>query len=184
LFTFFMDKSTIPRPTVSIDDETTVEVAIPFATATFAPTADETQRPDSGSVETADLVEVPLLSVATARSGDKANASNIAIFARRPEFVPYLRGILTPDRLLQHFSPLIQGPVKRYEAPGLNAFNFLLENALGGGGMASPRIDPQGKAFGQMTLEMMVPVPKHWLERAGEAADDTSPSRLVPEVLA
>jgi hypothetical protein len=41
----------------------------------------------------------------------------------------------------------------------LNAFNFLIQNALGGGGMASLRIDPQGKAYGQMALEMMVPVP-------------------------
>ena len=49
---------------------------------------------------------------------------------------------------------------QRFEAPGLNGFNFLLEDALGGGGMASRRIDPQGKAFGQMALEMTVPVPK------------------------
>jgi hypothetical protein len=37
--------------------------------------------------------------------------------------------------------------------------NFLLQGALGGGGMASLRIDPQGKAFGQMALEMTVKVP-------------------------
>ena len=47
----------------------------------------------------------------------------------------------------------------RFEVPGLHAFNFLLEDALGGGGMASRRIDPQGKAFGQMALEMKVMVP-------------------------
>jgi hypothetical protein len=44
-------------------------------------------------------------------------------------------------------------------APGLSAFNFLMQNALGGGGMASLRIDPQGKAYGQMALEMIVQVP-------------------------
>jgi hypothetical protein len=48
----------------------------------------------------------------------------------------------------------------RFEAPGLNAFNFLLQSALGGGGMTSLRIDPQGKAYGQMALEMMVHVPR------------------------
>jgi hypothetical protein len=41
---------------------------------------------------------------------------------------------------------------------------FLLDDALGGGGMASMRIDPQGKAFGQRLLEILVPVPCSWLE--------------------
>ena len=54
------------------------------------------------------------------------------------------------------------GKVQRFEAPGLNAFNFLMDQALGGGGMASMRIDPQGKAFGQRALEMRVPVPVSW----------------------
>ena len=30
--------------------------------------------------------------------------------------------------------------------------------------MASSRIDPQGKAYGQMALEMIVNVPKSWAE--------------------
>ena len=62
-----------------------------------------------------------------------------------------------------HFTGTVAGRVRRFEAPGLNAFNFLLEEALGGGGMASNRIDPQGKAYGQRALEMMVPVPASWL---------------------
>ena len=49
--------------------------------------------------------------------------------------------------------------VTRFEMPGLNALNFLLTNALGGGGMASLRIDPQGKAFAQQLLDMPVLVP-------------------------
>ena len=54
----------------------------------------------------------------------------------------------------------MHGDVVRFEAPGLHAFNFLLSDALGGGGMASRRIDPQGKAYGQRALEMRIPVPK------------------------
>jgi hypothetical protein len=61
--------------------------------------------------------------------------------------------------MARHFRLLADGPVHRYEAPGLHAFNFVIENALGGGGMASSRIDPQGKAFGQMALEMMINAP-------------------------
>jgi hypothetical protein len=55
-----------------------------------------------------------------------------------------------------------RGPAERFEAPGLNALNFLISDALGGGGMASRRIDPQGKAYGQMALEMTIPVPCSW----------------------
>jgi hypothetical protein len=70
-----------------------------------------------------------------------------------------VRREVTEDRMAAHFRHLAQGPVRRFEAPGLHAFNFLIHNALGGGGMASLRIDPQGKAYGQMALEMMVRVP-------------------------
>ena len=111
-------------------------------------------RPSAGAT-----VEVDLRSLAVARSGDKGNASNIAIIARDPEYVPLLRREVTPERIAAHFEGLVHGTVTRFEAPGLHAFNFLLEDALGGGGMASRRIDPQGKAFGQMALEMKIKVP-------------------------
>jgi hypothetical protein len=56
--------------------------------------------------------------------------------------------------------------VARFEVPGLFAFNFVLEHALGGGGMASARIDPLGKAYGQRALEMLIPVPLRWLRNS------------------
>ena len=33
--------------------------------------------------------------------------------------------------------------------------------------MASLRIDPQGKAYGQMALEMTIAVPRSWAEEIG-----------------
>jgi hypothetical protein len=65
---------------------------------------------------------------------------------------------------VEHLGHLVVGPAERFEAPGLNALNFLIRNALGGGGMASRRIDPQGKAYGQMALEMIIPVPRSWAQ--------------------
>ena len=62
--------------------------------------------------------------------------------------------------------------MQRFEAPGLCAFNFLMHAALGGGGMASRRIDPLGKAHGQRALEMRVRVPADWA-----AAATGTPSR-------
>jgi hypothetical protein len=51
------------------------------------------------------------------------------------------------------------GRVERWELPGSMSFNFLLYNALGGGGAASLRTDPQGKAFAQMLLDFPVTIP-------------------------
>ena len=51
------------------------------------------------------------------------------------------------------------GKVSRWYLPGSHSLNFLLENALGGGGVASLRIDPQGKAFAQQLLEFPIPIP-------------------------
>ena len=34
--------------------------------------------------------------------------------------------------------------VRRYDVPGIDGLNFVLEAALGGGGIASLRPDPQG----------------------------------------
>jgi hypothetical protein len=125
---------------------------------------------EEDEIEEEDLAEVPLLQVAHARSGDKGNSSNIAIFCRKPEYMPWLRTQLTAERIAAHFAAVAEGPVERFEAPGLSAFNFLIQNALGGGGMASARIDPQGKAYGQRALEMMVRVPRRWLRNVSRNA--------------
>ena len=156
LCTFFVKKAELPRPTVMLDANT-ITVDIPAG----HPLVSAVERPAAVAEEIAagPSVEVPLIRLALARSGDKGNLSNIAIIARDPSFVPVLRREVTSERIAAHFRDLIGGPVHRYEAPGLGAFNFVLEDALGGGGMASSRIDPQGKAFGQMALEMKVQVP-------------------------
>jgi hypothetical protein len=158
LFTFFIDKAVLGTPSVQIGDAEPFSVTVPaqggyVAPASVAQVADASAPDDAGT-------EVALRAIAVARSGDKGNASNIAIVARDPGYVPLIRRQVTPERMAAHFEGLVHGKVTRYEAPGLHAFNFLLEDALGGGGMASRRIDPQGKAFGQMALEMKIKVPR------------------------
>lgn len=162
LFTFFVDKASLPAPTVSIGDGESIEVAVPAGDARTDVAPDNDNELDQATAPAEPMVEVPLLAVAHARSGDKGDSSNVAIFCRRPEYLPHLRRVLTAERMAAHFAEQVEGPVVRYEAPGLNAFNFVMENALGGGGMASLRIDPLGKAYGQRALEMMVPVPASW----------------------
>jgi hypothetical protein len=155
LFTFFVEKAMLDQPMVSIGDEH-IAVAIP-AGEDWVPAEAPPSVAAPGWSESD--VEVPLYRLALARSGDKGDSANIAIIARDPAFVDIVRREVTEDRMAAHFRHLAQGPVRRFEAPGLHAFNFLIHNALGGGGMASLRIDPQGKAYGQMALEMMVRVP-------------------------
>ncbi|RYL23034.1 acyclic terpene utilization AtuA family protein [Acinetobacter piscicola] len=111
---------------------------------------------------TGDEVEVALVDIAHARSGDKGNHSNIGVIARQPEFLPWIRANLTSENVAKYMQHVLNpetSKVIRYEIEGFSALNILLENALGGGGIASLRIDPQGKAFAQQLLDMPVKVP-------------------------
>jgi hypothetical protein len=109
-----------------------------------------------------ETVEVPLIDVAWARSGDKGDISNIGVIARQPEWLPVLRHQLTEAKVAEHLSHLVKGKVTRYELPGIAAFNFVCEQALAGGGMASLRNDSLGKGMGQILLTLPVVVPKAW----------------------
>lgn len=164
LFTFLVDKQRLNPLQLQIGSEEPMKVDVPAGIAYVAPPAQASQDEEVG--ETQDLtVKVPLRKLAHARSGDKGNISNIAVFCRHPEFREHLAAHLTPKRVAEHFAGTVKGRVTRYEAPGLSAFNFVMEDALGGGGMASMRIDPLGKAFGQRLLEMEISVPAEWVQR-------------------
>jgi hypothetical protein len=102
---------------------------------------------------------VPLVQLAWGRSGDKGDSANIGIIARRPEFLPFIRAALTEEAVARWFAHLVHGKVQRYDLPGTQALNFMLHEALGGGGIASVRMDSQGKAFAQMLLDHPVPIP-------------------------
>lgn len=116
-------------------------------------------------VPAGDLSEVPLERIAHGRSGDKGDSVNIGVIARDPKWLPILHEQLTAARVQSYFAHLVQGPVTRFDVPGINAYNFLLQQALAGGGMASPRSDPLGKGFAQMLLDIPVQVPAAWLEQ-------------------
>ena len=102
---------------------------------------------------------VPLVALAYGRSGDKGDNANIGIFARKPEYQPILDSEVTEEAVAKYFAHRIDGKVSRWRLPGIDGFNFLLRQALGGGGMASLKADPLAKAFAQMLLDMPVRVP-------------------------
>ena len=100
-----------------------------------------------------------LLDIAHARSGDKGDAVNVGLIARSPEHYPALRDLVTPARVKTHFGPMVTGEVERFELPNLNALNFLLHGALGGGGTVSLKLDAQGKTFAAHLLRMEIDLP-------------------------
>jgi hypothetical protein len=102
---------------------------------------------------------VPLVRLAWGRSGDKGDAANIGILARKHQYLPFIRAALTEPAVAAWFAHLVKGSVQRFDLPGMQALNFLLHEALGGGGIASVRMDSQGKAFAQMLLDFPVPIP-------------------------
>jgi hypothetical protein len=106
------------------------------------------------------MIELPLVKLAWARSGDKGNISNIGVIARRPEWLPFIWLVVTPDVVKAYFAHLMTGAVERYYVPGIHAVNFLLHESLSGGGPASTRIDPLGKGMAQMLLDLTIKVPK------------------------
>ena len=102
---------------------------------------------------------VPLLRLAHARSGDKGDTANVGLIALEPEYYPVLVKQVTAAKVARHFKGIISGSVERFELPNLNALNFLLHGALGGGGTGSLKTDEQGKVFSTALLRMEIPVP-------------------------
>jgi hypothetical protein len=103
-------------------------------------------------------MKMRLLEIAHARSGDKGNTSNIGLIARQPEYYSILVKQVTAERVKEHFAGICLGKVERFELPNLNALNFLLYDALDGGGTLSLRADPQGKTLSTALLRMEIDV--------------------------
>jgi hypothetical protein len=98
-----------------------------------------------------------LRDIANARSGDKGRGANIGMLAHSDADYAYLQEHLTAECVQNYFQAMSPGEVVRYELPNLNALNFVLPTILDGGGSRSLRIDAQGKALGQVLLEMEIP---------------------------
>jgi hypothetical protein len=112
-------------------------------------------------------MRVRLLDIAHARSGDKGDTANVGVIANRPEWYAVLSDHVTRDRVAEHFAGLIEGGVERFELPNLQALNFLLHGALGGGGTLSLKTDAQGKVFSTALLRMVLDVPDDVARRLG-----------------
>ncbi|WP_372751350.1 acyclic terpene utilization AtuA family protein [Labilibaculum sp.] len=106
------------------------------------------------------MCAVTIREICLARSGDKGNTVNIGVLARSQAVYEYIKLELTADRIADLFSGLNKGKVSRFEIDNLMALNFLLEDALDGGGTKSLMIDAQGKTFATALLNQEVVVPE------------------------
>lgn len=164
LFSFLIDKNACTLQVEMAGERHPCSLPTPAAAQT--PTSALPHQPPEpqGRADT----DVPLVKLAVARSGDKGNHSNIGVMPRKPEYLPWIAAALTPAVVAEWMSHVLDphnGRVERWYLPGTHSLNFLLENALGGGGVASLRIDPQGKAFAQQLLEIRIPVPQSIAEQ-------------------
>ena len=103
-------------------------------------------------------MKIRLIDIAHARSGDKGDTANVGLIARKPEYYPILEKYVTADLVKKHFEGICRGGVQRFELPNLGALNFLLHQALGGGGTKSLKNDAQGKTLGSALLRMEIDV--------------------------
>jgi hypothetical protein len=99
-----------------------------------------------------------LIELAHARSGDKGDLSNIGLIALKPEYYPILVHEVTAERVKEHFAGVCLGIVERFEIPNMGALNFLLHEALDGGGTVALKADPQGKTYSSALLRMEIDV--------------------------
>jgi hypothetical protein len=92
--------------------------------------------------------------LAFGRAGDKGDIANVSVIARSPEAYRELKEALTADRVKAHLGDLVRGDVVRYELDNIEAFNFVMDAALDGGGTRSLRIDGLGKSLAGAVLYM------------------------------
>ena len=104
-------------------------------------------------------MQIQLVRLAHARSGDKGDTANVGLIALRDEFYPLLVREVTAKRVKNHFDGICKGEVERFELPNLGALNFLLHESLGGGGTLSLMTDAQGKTFSTALLRMVIEIP-------------------------
>lgn len=95
-----------------------------------------------------------LRDIAHARAGDKGDLSNVSVIVDDARNYPRVREQLTAARVKAWFGPLVEGEVERFEVPSLNALNFVMHRALGGGVTRSLALDAHGKTRSSWLLEL------------------------------
>ncbi len=105
-------------------------------------------------------MQMTLRNVAHVRSGDKGNTACISVIAFSPELYGLVQEQLSAEQFKSFYKGVITGAVTRYEAPGLDALQFVADGALGGGVSRSLCLDNYGKALCSAILAYPIEVPE------------------------
>lgn len=154
LFSFALPKKNV-KIVIDVDGK-----PVPFETE-LGQTFDTShlERPVPKRLDKQTGTEVALIKLAWARSGDKGNKANIGVLPRDISYAPYIWSALTVDVVKDRFAHYLnEGIVTRFYLPGTGAINFLMDEVLGGGGVASLRNDPQAKGYSQILLQTPIAV--------------------------
>ena len=104
------------------------------------------------------LTRIPLVRMAHARSGDKADWVDFGLFAWNEAGYRLLEREVTADRVQAHFAPWLPGQVDLWVLPNLLAIKLVLRGALQGGGARNLRLDNLGKSMAGALLRMEIEV--------------------------
>ena len=63
---------------------------------------------------------------------------------------------MTAEKVKEHFAGMVKGDVVRYELPNIQALNFVMYDALGGGVTRSLSVDMHGKGLSSYLLDMEI----------------------------
>jgi hypothetical protein len=170
LHNLWLEKALAPV-TVQLDDEPPQPVVIP-CDGGFDP-GSLTRHRLPASPPAADDPTVPLVALAWARSGDKADMFNVGVIARDPAYLPFISAALTEARVADLYRDTtldgLPPRVSRSDAPGFHCINFAVEGALGGGQTTGMRLDPNAKGMAQRLLAMPIQLPARLSVTAREA---------------
>jgi len=103
-------------------------------------------------------LRIPLVRIAHARSGDKADWVDFGLFAWNEAGYRLLAREVTAERVQAHFAPWLPGEVDAWPLPNILALKFVLRGALQGGGARNLRLDNLGKAMAGALLRMEIDV--------------------------
>lgn len=111
------------------------------------------------------MPRIPLRELCGYRAGDKGDIANVALFADDDAVYDVIVREVTAERVKRHFGDMVRGRVDRYEAANVLALNFVMHEALGGGGPRSLRADALGKTLGGALVRMEIEVPETLAQR-------------------
>lgn len=115
------------------------------------------------------MVRIPIVRIAHARSGDKADWVDFGLFAWNAAGYRLLEREVTAERVRAHFAPWLPGEVETWALPNILALKLVLKGALQGGGARNLRLDNLGKAMAGALLRLEISVTPNELAEALES---------------